>query len=90
MFYVYILEFSDREWYIGMTSDLKRRVQEHKAGSNKSTSYRGAFELMHYEAYRNKMDALGREKFLKSGTGRRFVKKQVRHYLEETENVTTK
>ncbi len=67
----------------------KRRVQEHKAGSNKSTSYRGVFELMYYEAYRNKMDALGREKFLKSGAGRRFVKKQVRHYLEETENVTT-
>ncbi|HJN84915.1 MAG TPA: hypothetical protein QF873_01175 [Patescibacteria group bacterium] len=44
---------------------------------------------MYYEAYRNKMDALGREKFLKSGAGRRFVKKQVRHYLEETENVTT-
>ena len=37
--------------------------------------------LIYYEAYLEEEDALGREKFLKSGSGRRFLKKQLRHYL---------
>ena len=83
MLYVYILEFSDKGWYIGYTSNLTRRVQEHRSGNNRSTSQRGDFELMYNEAYRNKMDALGREKFLKSGAGHRFLRKQLKHDLED-------
>ena len=68
---------------MGMTGDLKRRIKEHRAGSNTSTRNRGEFKLIYYEAYRNKMDAFGREKFLKSGAGRRFLKKQIKFYIEE-------
>ncbi len=35
----------------------------------------------YYEAYLNKMDAIGREKFLKSGSGRRYINKQLKNYL---------
>lgn len=72
----------DEGWYIGYTSDLKKRLQEHQRGENKSTFYRGEFRLIYYEAYLHKMDAVGRERFLKSGSGRRFLKKQLAHYLE--------
>ena len=39
------------------------------------------WQLMYAEAYIDKRDALGRGKFLKSGSGRRFLKKQLTHYL---------
>jgi predicted GIY-YIG superfamily endonuclease len=38
-------------------------------------------ELIYYEAYLNQEDALGRERYLKSGSGRRFLKAQLKHYL---------
>ena len=72
----------DASWYIGYTSDLKKRLQAHQRGENASTSYRGELKLIYYEAYLHKMDAIGRERFLKSGSGRRFLKKQLAHYLE--------
>jgi hypothetical protein len=37
--------------------------------------------LIYYEAYLEEQDALGREQYLKSGGGRRFLKNQLRHYL---------
>ncbi len=43
----------------------------------------GPWRLIYYEAYLNQEDALGREKYLKSGSGRRFLKAQLRHYLAE-------
>ena len=38
----------------------------------RSTSYRGPWKLIYYEAYLEQADALGRERYLKSGAGRRF------------------
>lgn len=82
MFYVCILEFmKDGGWYIGYSDSLKSRLLEHQNGEVISTRYRGIFWLIHYEAYRNKLDALGRERFLKSGNGRELIKKQLRNYL---------
>jgi putative endonuclease len=84
MYFVYILESQkDHEWYIGYTNDINRRPAEHERGQTRSTANRGPFELIYYEAYLNKMDALGRESFLKSGAGHRFIKKQLTHYLAE-------
>lgn len=83
MYLVYILENqNDRSWYIGMTADLKKRLAEHKGGyGSRTTSLKSNWELMYCEGYKNKKDALGREKFLKSGAGRRFINKQLTHYL---------
>jgi putative endonuclease len=87
MYHVYIIESQkDFGWYIGFTSDLRRRFEEHNQHKNISTSSRGSFKLIYYEAYLDKRDTLGREKFLKSGAGRKFLKKQMKHYLEEKEN----
>ena len=84
MFYVYVLQSeSDDGWYIGYSTDLRRRLKEHQAGKSFATSYRGPWRLIYYEAYLEEADALGREKFLKSGAGRRFLKKQLHHYLNK-------
>ena len=81
---VYILEDQeDRTWYIGFTEDLKRRPKEHFEKRSPYTSKKGSMKLIYAEWYINKFDALGREKFLKSGAGHRFIKKQLRHYFTE-------
>jgi putative endonuclease len=56
-------------------------MKEHQAGEAFATSYRGPWRLIYYEAYLEEEDALGRERYLKSGGGRRFLKNQLRHYL---------
>jgi putative endonuclease len=83
MHYVYILENQiDRSWYIGFSSDLKQRVIDHQNGKGgRTTKKKKDWLLIYLEGYVNKDDALGREKYLKSGSGRRFVKKQLGHYL---------
>lgn len=66
MFYVYALKSEqDGDLYIGYTEDLKRRLEEHNSGANKSTKSRKPFVLVYYEAYRNKSDAMTRERRLK-------------------------
>ena len=66
MFYLYVLKsFVDNKLYIGSTNDLKRRFKEHNTGQSKSTKPRAPFELIYYEAYKSKKDALTRERKLK-------------------------
>lgn len=83
MHHVYIIQSNSGKKYIGYSTDVKRRLCEHNAHKNKSTSKEHSWKLIYCESYLNKMDALGREKFLKSGSGWRFIKKQIKHYLEE-------
>jgi hypothetical protein len=58
-----------------------QRLRQHQHGENLATSHRGPWKLIYYEAYTEREDAEGREKFLKSGAGRRFLRTQLRHYL---------
>jgi putative endonuclease len=84
VFYVYVLRSeSDGGFYIGYSSNLRVRLWQHQDGRSRATSYRGPWSLIYYEAYLHQADALGREKYLKSGAGRRFLKAQLRHYLAE-------
>ncbi|MCL4790275.1 MAG: GIY-YIG nuclease family protein [Verrucomicrobia bacterium] len=82
MFYVYVLQSdADQGLYIGLTADLRRRYHEHQAGDAKATAHRGPWVLICYEAYLEEADASGRERYLKSGGGRRFLAKQLRHHF---------
>ncbi len=85
MYYVYILQSSkNSKWlYKGTTSDLKRRVTEHNSGKNFSTAAHAPLKLVYYEAYLLKSDAEAREKYLKTSTGMRVIKKQLNNYLHE-------
>ena len=84
MFYVYLLECQeDKSWYIGFTSDSKRRISDHqKSCGCRTTSLKNNWKLIYYEAYIEKQDAIGREKFLKSGSGRKYLNKQLKNYLK--------
>ena len=78
MFYVYVLRSeSDSGFYIGFSTDLKRRLSEHIRGASFATKSRGPWKVIYYEAYTEREDAEGREKFLKSGAGRRFLRAQL-------------
>ena len=84
MFYIYLLEHQiDKSWYIGYTENLKRRLKEHQSDSDSRTTSlkKGNYKLIYYESYLNKQDVLGREKFLKSGSGRKYLKKQLKNYF---------
>ncbi|MBU0598509.1 GIY-YIG nuclease family protein [Patescibacteria group bacterium] len=83
MFYtVYLLEDQiDKSWYIGYTKNLEKRIENHKLKRVISTKRKKELGVIYCECYINKKDALGREKFLKSGAGRKFLKKQLKNYL---------
>jgi putative endonuclease len=83
MYFVYLLKSEkDNGWYIGFTENVERRLLEHNNGKNTSTTHRRPWRTIYYEAYLDKRDALGRERFLKSGSGHRFLKKQLAHFYE--------
>jgi putative endonuclease len=84
MYYTYLLENQDdKSWYIGFTSNLRQRVKEHQESKGgRTTSLKKHWKLIYYEAYLMKDDAIGREKFLKSGSGRTYLKKNLRNYLK--------
>lgn len=83
MYYVYILqtEYNEGELYVGCTNDLKRRIVEHNSGKVKSTKKKIPYILIYYEAFLDRRDAFERERFLKSGWGKRFIKKNLQHYF---------
>lgn len=83
-YYVYLLENAlDKGWYIGYTTDINQRVKDHNNGKGgKTTKRKKTWILLYFEGYRSEKDALGREKFLKSGSGRNFLKKQLKWYFE--------
>lgn len=83
MWYVYILQSKkDNNFYVGLTNDLKRRIKMHNDGKVTATQFRIPFELLYYEAHHNKYDAAEREKFLKTGWGRNWIKKTLQNHLE--------
>lgn len=83
MYFVYLLENqNDKSWYIGYTSNLKKRLREHQNGyGSRTTSLKKDWKLIYFETYLDKKDALGREKFLKGGSGRTYLKKQLKNYF---------
>lgn len=80
MFYVYILLCSENKTYIGCTDNLRQRLQRHKDGHVTATRSRLPIKLLSYFAFKDKYVAYNFEKYLKSGSGRAFLK---RHVFEE-------
>jgi putative endonuclease len=81
MYYVYVLQSKkDNLCYTGFTSDLERRISEHNNGDEISTKYRIPFELIYYEWCLDKNDAVAREKYLKSGMGKKYIRNRIKHY----------
>ena len=84
MFYTYVLlSEKDNNFYVGFTKDLNNRIDQHNKGNVPSTVYRRPFKLVYYEACLNETDALKREKYLKSGYGRRYLKKRLESFKKD-------
>jgi putative endonuclease len=99
-FCVYILRSKkDGSIYVGCTSDLRRRLEEHEKGMSYATKRMLPIELVYIEAYRSRGDAFRREKRLKQhGSAMRNLKlrlsgtlrnwKQDESYLSPTESLS--
>jgi putative endonuclease len=82
MFYTYVLQsIKDKRWYTGYTDDLRNRFKLHNNGKVPATKGRGPFVLIYYEACLNQQDATAREKYLKSGQGKRYLKNRLKRFL---------
>lgn len=88
-YYVYVLENKKNEnLYIGYTTDIKRRLQEHNHGLNFSTKPFKPWKLIHLECYLNELDAKRREGYLKTSQGGRLLKRMLKRvFLREKKNL---
>lgn len=67
-FYVYILRTSSNTLYVGQTNNLQKRIKEHKDKNSKGakyTRYFPSFELVYFEKYSSRTEAMKREWQLK-------------------------
>ncbi len=66
MYYVYILKCADGSLYTGITTDLKRRLAEHKSGKGGHyTRAHGALRMLYKERHKDRSSALRREAKIK-------------------------
>lgn len=78
MFYTYVLlSIKDNMLYIGYSTNLKHRIDQHNKGLVPATKDRRPLRLMYYEACLTKEKALQREKYFKTGFGRNFLKNRI-------------
>ncbi len=85
MFYTYVLKSKkDNMLYTGCSHDLRERFNLHNDGKITSTKGRGPFDLIYYEACKNQHDAFAREKYLKTGMGKRYLKNRLKRSLSLT------
>ncbi|MBI4358721.1 MAG: GIY-YIG nuclease family protein [Candidatus Omnitrophica bacterium] len=75
--YVYLLRNSKGRFYLGWTTDIKRRLKEHNTGEGNYTKTRGPWDLIGYEIFSNVEDAKKRERALKHNPRMlKFLKKR--------------
>lgn len=72
--------------YIGRTSDLKRRIEEHNQGLNISTKYGIPWHLVYFEACLDESDSIRRERYLKTTQGSRLLKRRLKDYFHNKES----
>ena len=79
--YVYVLRsVTSGRMYTGCTSGLRKRLLEHAGGARAKVDY----ELIYFEGCKNILDAYAREKYLKTGMGKRYLKNRNKRFLALT------
>ncbi len=74
-YYVYILRSQKSgKTYVGQTSNLEQRLQAHNTGMSPYTKGRGPWEIVFFEEFKTRSEAMQREKYFKTGKGRTFIK----------------
>ncbi len=75
MYYTYVLKSKTRNYiYVGITSNLERRFNDHTEGRNRTTKPYKPFDLLLKEEYSTRAEARKREIYLKSGVGKEWIK----------------
>jgi putative endonuclease len=74
---VYVLKCADNRSYVGCTENINERLQRHSSGGVPATKERLPIELIHTITFQDKYKAFEFEKYLKSGSGRAFMKKHL-------------
>lgn len=79
MYFVYSIQSQDNpdRYYIGLTSDVERRLAEHNAGKSIHTNKFRPWKLVTYTAFADKSKAENFEIYLKTSSGRAFAKKRL-------------
>lgn len=81
-YYTYVLRnMTNGEWYTGCMNDLKHRLREHKDHLRGYTKHNGPYEMIYQETCFDKKDAYAREKYLKTGMGKRYIRNRLQHYF---------
>jgi len=75
-YYVYVIKsISKGTQYVGSALDVSKRLADHNAGRSSFTKGHRPWMLVHQETFATKIEALRRERYLKSGKGREVLKK---------------
>ena len=75
MWHVYAIKSINRNYiYVGLTNNIVRRLYEHNKGYNKTTKPYLPFVLIHTESFETRTLARAKEKYLKGGSGKKFLK----------------
>jgi putative endonuclease len=72
---VYILQNAEGKIYVGQTYDIDKRLEEHNCTGTGYTAKFRPWRLVHSEHCQSRKSAMAREKYLKTGVGRDFIKK---------------
>jgi len=79
MIYVYLVQSqsSPDQRYIGLTTDLKKRLADHNAGKSRHTSKYMPWRLIPYVAFSDYAKATAFELYIKSGSGHAFARRHL-------------
>ena len=73
--FVYAIKSSRNNYiYVGLTKDIQERIQRHNTGRERTTRMYRPFKLTYVEKFPSRKEARAKEKYLKSGCGKEFLK----------------
>jgi putative endonuclease len=80
---VYVLQsLKDGRLYVGMSENVELRLKQHNKGMTTSTKFYKPWKLLFIEEYSTRVEAREREKYLKGGSGKEYIKNWLRSSTE--------
>jgi putative endonuclease len=84
MYFVYVLQsISNLTRYVGQTDNVNKRLREHNSGKCRYSSGKRPWKLIYQEEYKSRSEAIKRERFLKSGQGRKYLDEVLKNKFGE-------
>ena len=78
MYYAYVIKSLTSDYYYkGHCENLDLRIKQHNSGITKSLRSYAPFEIVYFEVFQTREEAIKREKYFKSSAGRRFLKNKI-------------